>query len=116
MKRFLILALLAAPLPAFAHAYLQSAVPAVGATVSAAPSQLVMNFTEGLETAFCSVTVTNAAGQAVNDGKAVRGDDEKQLVVKLRTLPAGTYHVVWRAVSVDTHHTSGDFHFTVKGG
>jgi hypothetical protein len=36
------------------------------------------------------------------------------LIVKVgKTLPPGVYTVNWRAVSVDTHHTQGDFQFTV---
>ena len=33
--------------------------------------------------------------------------------VALKALSAGTYHVHWHAVSVDTHTTQGDFSFTV---
>ena len=33
----------------------------------------------------------------------------------LRAPQAGEYRVVWNAVAVDTHHTSGHFNFTVKG-
>jgi methionine-rich copper-binding protein CopC len=37
------------------------------------------------------------------------------MTVAVPTLAPGTYRVVWNAVAVDTHHTSGSFKFTVKG-
>ncbi len=41
--------------------------------------------------------------------------DNSVLIVKVgKTLPPGVYTVTWHAVSVDTHHTQGDFQFTVK--
>ena len=37
------------------------------------------------------------------------------LIVPIGTaLAPGAYTVHWHAVSVDTHHTQGDFGFTVK--
>ena len=51
---------------------------------------------------------------AVGKANVAPGDD-KVMVVKIgRKLAPGTYTVKWRAVSVDTHHTQGDFDFTVK--
>ena len=35
------------------------------------------------------------------------------LRVTLAPLAPGTYRVVWRVLSVDTHVTEGDFTFTV---
>ncbi|MFZ0103951.1 MAG: copper resistance protein CopC [Pseudolabrys sp.] len=33
--------------------------------------------------------------------------------VPLKTLPKGTYKVLWHVLSVDTHRTQGDFSFRV---
>jgi methionine-rich copper-binding protein CopC len=38
------------------------------------------------------------------------------LIVSLPNLADGEYSVSWKVVSVDTHHTNGDFKFTVKSG
>ena len=113
MKRLLLLLALAAPLPAAAHAFLDSATPAVGATVAASPPQLVLRFTESLEPAFCTLAVTDAGGHAVTAAKPVSGAERNQLVLALPPLKPGTYHVTWQAVSVDTHRTNGGFDFTV---
>ena len=99
--------------PAFAHAHLERATPAVGSTVTAAPKEVVLLFTEKLEPAFSTIEVRDAKGGAVQAGKASVGGDRTQLRVHLKTLGPGTYKVIWRVLSVDTHRTQGDFSFTV---
>src|SRR5258708_31974050 len=87
------LLLLLATGEATAHALLDHAEPRVGNTVAAAPHQVTLWFTQKLEVAFSSVTVTNAAGERVDTGKArVSGN---QLSISLRRSGAGTYHVTW---------------------
>ncbi len=99
---------------ACAHAMLETAVPAVGATVKTAPAVLVLRFSERLEQRFSSVVVTAASGAAVGEG-AIRTDpaDGRRLLVPVSRLAAGVYTVVWHAVSVDTHRTEGSYRFTV---
>jgi copper resistance protein C len=107
------LAVAAAP-AAQAHAFLDRSEPKVGGTLSAAPTEVRIWFTEALEPAFSSITVANAAGAAVTAGKtSVDPKDPKLLEVGLKPLPAGTYHVRWRVISVDSHPTQGDFTFSV---
>lgn len=114
--RFLFASLLALVLalgatPARAHAFLDHANPLVGSAVRNAPREVALWFTENLEPAFSRVTVQNAAGARVDRGKtSVSGN---QMRVSLGALPPGTYRVKWRAVSVDTHATEGDFTFRV---
>ncbi len=99
---------------AFAHAFLDHAVPAVGSTVRAPPAEVRVWFTEAVEPAFSSITVSDAAGHAVSQGKAQRDPaNAAELRVVVGTLPPGTYTVNWRVVSVDTHRTEGNFTFTV---
>jgi len=97
-----------------AHALLDHANPAVGSSVATAPPVLSLSFTQELEPAFTSVTVTNEAGQRVDLGNAqVPPGAPAELRVGLRPLPPGTYTVSWRIVSVDTHPTEGRFQFTI---
>jgi copper resistance protein C len=97
-----------------AHAHLDRAQPAVGGTVASAPKQVVLWFSEKLEPAFSSVEVRDAKGAAVHAGKATLDPATRtQLRVSLKTLPPGTYKVIWRVLSVDTHRTQGDFTFRV---
>jgi copper resistance protein C len=99
---------------AFAHAFLDHAVPAVGATVATAPAEVTLWFTQPLEPAFSGVAVTSAAGARIDTGPAtIDPTDPQELHVRLNPLPPGTYKVSWHVVSVDTHRTTGDFSFTV---
>jgi methionine-rich copper-binding protein CopC len=96
---------------ATAHAVLDHAEPRVGNTVATAPREVTLWFTQKLEPAFSTITVTNAAGQRVDTGKTrVSGS---QMSVSLRPGGPGTYRVMWRALSVDTHTTDGNFSFKV---
>jgi len=96
---------------ASAHAFLDHAEPRVGNTVATAPREVTLWFTQKLEPAFSTITVTNSAGQRVDTGKArVSGS---QMTIGLRPGGAGTYHVTWRVLSVDTHTTDGSFSFQV---
>ena len=96
---------------AHAHAFLDHAEPRVGNKVAAPPREVTLWFTQKLEAAFSTMTVTNAAGQRVDAGKTrVSGS---QMSVSLRPGGTGTYHVNWRVLSVDTHTTNGNFTFQV---
>ena len=96
---------------ASAHAMLDHAEPRVGNKVATAPRQVTLWFTQKLEPAFSAITVTNAAGQRVDTGKTrVSGS---QMSVSLRPAGSGTYRVIWRVLSVDSHTTDGSFSFQV---
>lgn len=97
-----------------AHAFLDHASPLVGSTVRTAPHEVSLWFTQNLEPAFSSITVTDAHGSRVDQGKAqISGNTMR---VGLKALGPGTYRVRWHALSVDTHTTEGSFSFTVSGG
>ncbi len=100
-----------------AHAFLDHASPAVGSSVPASPPALAMWFTQELEGAFSSATITDRSGNRVDkDDAQVDAKDPTELRVSLRPLPPGTYTVAWHVVSVDTHTTEGHFTFEVGGG
>jgi copper resistance protein C len=100
---------------AFAHAQLLKATPPVGGTV-ASPSEIRLEFSEGVEPSFSGVTLTAAGGATAPLGAArvEPGHREVLIVPVAKALPPGAYTVHWHAVSVDSHHTQGDFQFTVK--
>ncbi len=96
-----------------AHAFLARADPEVGKSTKELPKEVKLTFTEELEPAFSSVKVFDAAGKEV-DGRNVHPDPKNGhvLLVSLpNALGAGTYKVVWRVVSKDTHVTEGNFSF-----
>ena len=97
-----------------AHAMLDHANPPVGSSLPSAPREVVLSFTQDLEPAFSQIEVRNASGSTVTSGNAqVDRADHRQIRVPLKTLPPGTYKVMWRVLSVDTHRTQGDFTFRV---
>lgn len=97
---------------AFAHASLLHASPAADSIVSAAPQEVTLAFTDTLEAAFSKLTVTDANGVEVSQGKAQVNNNVMR--VGLRSLNPGVYMVNWRAVSTDTHRTDGSFTFRVN--
>ena len=106
--------LLASAAAADAHAFLDHAAPRVGATVSSAPPELRVWFTQELEPAFSSVKVLNAAGVRVDKSDTrVDASDPALLRVSLEALGPGVYTVVWRVLSTDAHVTDGNFTFRV---
>jgi methionine-rich copper-binding protein CopC len=108
-----VLALLVAPVAANAHAMLDHAAPAVGSAAVTPPKEVVLSFTEKLEPKFSSIEVRDAKGAAMQTGKAALGSSPTELRVALKPLPPGTYKVIWRVLSVDTHRTNGSFTFRV---
>ena len=106
-------ALCIAATAAQAHAFLDHANPAVDSTVPTAPREVTLSFTQNLEPAFSTLEVTGPNGARVDEGKPqVSGNVMR---VGLNAAGAGAYHVHWRALSVDTHTTQGDFTFHVGG-
>jgi methionine-rich copper-binding protein CopC len=100
---------------AWSHAFLDSASPAVGGTVSAAPAEIRLSFSEDLEPRFSGIDVTAADGHAIQAGRAAPAPgNPRQLVMPLPPLPPGGYKVHWHVVSVDTHQTEGDFTFEIR--
>jgi len=103
-----------APIAALAHAHLDHSTPAVGSTVAQSPKEVSQWFTEALEAKFSTIEVRDAQGKPMQAGPATLArDNTAQLRVPLKPLPPGTYKVIWRVLSVDTHRTEGDFTFRV---
>jgi len=119
IKRFVLPALGALLLatPAFAHAHLLQETPANKAVVTAAPTQLVLKFSEGVQVKFTGVTITGPDKKAVGTGmEMLSPKDDTLLTIPLDgTLAAGVYTVAWHALSTDGHKTQGTYSFTVKG-
>jgi methionine-rich copper-binding protein CopC len=97
-----------------AHAFLDHAAPAVGSSIHGSPAQVRLWFTQELEPAFSTVKVLDRGGTQVDkQDKQVDRANPALLQVSLPKLAPGKYRVVWRALSVDTHVTEGDFTFDV---
>ncbi|SNB77289.1 Copper(I)-binding protein [Arboricoccus pini] len=105
------------PATAQAHAHLQSATPADGATVQAAPEDIVLQFSEGIEPALSRVSITGPDGKAVATTiKVDAGDPSRLHIVPAQPLQAGGQTLAWRLVSADTHRVQGSLRFEIAGG
>jgi copper resistance protein C len=117
MKRIilrLLLILVAGSARLEAHAFLERAEPAVGSTVQRSPAEVRILFTEKIEPALSTVQVFDASGKEVDKHDPHLDHSNHALLrVSLPRLEAGSYKVVWRVVSVDTHVTNGSFSFRV---
>lgn len=101
---------------AFAHAFIDHASPPVGRAISSAPPDVRLWFTENVEAAFSHIQVLDDKGQRVDRNDShVDPKDPAELVVSVRPLPPGSYKVLWRVVSADTHVTEGHYTFRVEG-
>ena len=107
--------LVAAGMPAGAHALLRESDPAAGASLDQAPRRVVLTFTERPEPGLTSIEVLDTAGQPVQRGEGAPVEGEPlQFAVGLGDLADGTYTVSWRVVSRDDGHvTAGSFAFGV---
>jgi len=110
----LIALVLALPGSARAHSGLARSSPAAGSIVSPSPKEVVLSFTEKLEPNFSTIEVRDAKGAPMHAGKSsVDAALHTQMRVALKALAPGTYKVIWRVLSVDTHRSQGTFTFRV---
>jgi|SRR5215472_5317745 len=100
---------------ALAHAFLDRAMPPVGATVAASPTEIRLFFTEAIEPRFSGIELATIDGRPVKTGPAaVEPRDQMQFVLPVPALPSDRYKVTRHVVSVDSHPTQGDFTFEIK--
>src|SRR5882724_12260365 len=100
---------------AHAHPKLTSASPAADVSSKVSPTEIKLNFSEGVIAKFSGLELKDEAGKTVAAGVPMNDPaDRRQLVVPLpRPLTAGHYTVMWHAVSDDTHHVKGEYSFEV---
>jgi methionine-rich copper-binding protein CopC len=99
------------------HAKLLDASPAPGSAVKAPPRMVRAVFNDELDPTRSRITVTDARGRRVDDGRGgvdLDDLDRKTLVARLRVIGPGRYTVRWRAVSADDGYVAqGTFWFVV---
>src|SRR5262245_30493898 len=94
-----------------AHAYLDRASPRVGNTVTPAPREVVLWFTEKLEPAFSSIEVRNEQGASVTASKPTVVGNRTQMRVSLKSLPPGIQGLLARIIRRHASHR-GQFHLS----
>lgn len=97
-----------------AHAYLDHAIPAAGSAVHQSPIEVRLWFSERLDPPFSKAEVQDQSSKRVDNGNSqVDSENRKLLRISLPPLAPGRYRVTWRAVSVDTHASTGEFTFDI---
>ncbi len=109
-----LLAALAAPASALAHATLVHESPNLGERLASPPAQVVLTYDQPVDAVRDALVVLDAKGKNVAGApKAVK--TRRELLVSLpKNLPTGAYTVRWRALSSDGHVVSGLYTFGVR--
>lgn len=108
----LLLAAIALPAVAYAHANLERADPAPGSQLDQSPKQIQLFFSEAVDGSFSRVEVLNAQHEGVDRRDShVASNEPRSLIVSLPDgLPNGVYTVAWRTLSaVDGHTVNGGY-------
>ena len=104
------IAVVALPAPALAHAGFVSSTPEPGSTLGTAPGQVILTFSEPLNTRLSRATVLQPDGRTAA-GRVIADD---RVTIDLTTNQTGVYEISWTTVSVvDGHTLSGSFRFGV---
>src|SRR4051812_29707442 len=87
--------------PVWAHAHLKAATPLDGTPASSLITPISLTFTEGLESAYSTIAVSDQAGRPVPTAPASVGgkDATKLYVVPTKPLAPGVYIVDWHVLS-----------------
>src|SRR5689334_7016906 len=90
------LALIALPVPALAHAHLKGSTPASGATLTVAPRQLVLTFSEAPALAMSALRLFGPDSTPVALGELTHDAGVRTLSANIAgRLVAGRYTVQW---------------------
>src|SRR6266496_4214719 len=83
--------------PAEAHATLVRSEPSAGALLTAAPKELVLEFSERVDPSFSAVRLLNSNNQVVNVGPGVVDPaTPRMLRLALADLPKDSYTATWK--------------------
>src|SRR5688500_3493011 len=91
--------------PAAAHAELISVSPADGEVLDAAPTEVVLTFSEPVSVTGGSVRVLDDDAEDVSTGTTL--ENETITAALADSLADGTYTVVFEVISVDSHRIGG---------
>ena len=95
-----------------AHTHLESSMPAEGAVLTSAPSQIMLHFSEA--TRLTAVTVQKDGDKEPKTIGALPKEASKAVTLPVEGLTPGKYNVQWRAIGGDNHVMTGKLNFTVQ--
>ena len=99
---------------ASAHAILLTSEPAPSAVLDESPTEIALFFNEFVDTVFGKIRILDSTGNDVQTVKPVRDASNKSIVrAPISQLEPGTYVVIWRVASADSHPVQGSFTFQI---
>jgi copper transport protein len=114
---FVIVALLTMLAPAqlvSAHAILLTSAPAPSAVLDQPPTEIALFFNEFVDTVFGRIRILDSSGNVVQTVKPIHDASNKSVVrAPISPLEPGTYVVIWRVASADSHPVQGSFAFQI---
>ena len=96
--------------PAAAHAKLVSSTPAGGSTVAESPAEILIRFSERIESSFGGIQVFGPSGARVETAPPEIAGSQLRLPMEALAAP-GPYTVVFRVISADGHPVEASFSF-----
>ena len=99
--------------PAAAHSLLLESTPAAGATLPAAPPELMLRFNNRIEKPLSRVRLVDARGGGHALSLVTTPVPADRLTAPLPALTPGRWRVEWQVLSNDGHVVSGRFDFHI---
>jgi copper transport protein len=102
-------------MPASAHATLELTNPAADSVSQKAPTEVALTYDQPVSASFGAIKVLSPNGNRVDTGQLSTRDGGRTVVQALSAnIPPGTYTILWRVLSADTHTVFGAVTFSVK--
>lgn len=109
-----VLVLVALPGRAAAHANLDISVPAPSSVLVEGPDTIILDFNEPVEASTASIQLFDGTGALLRTGEVLASaGDRSTIFADAPEIGDGTYAVVWRVTSIDSHVVDGAFSFQV---
>jgi len=99
--------------PAVAHSLLLESTPAAGATLAAAPHELMLRFNNRIEKPLSRVRLLDGRGGVQPIALRAEAAPADRLTAPLPVLAPGRWRVEWQVLSTDGHVVSGRFDFNI---
>jgi methionine-rich copper-binding protein CopC len=100
---------------AILHLRLTASSPAKDTVLTAAPTRLVLTYSQEPQVRLSSITLTGPAGAVALSPVVADSTDKNKLVSRVTgTMRPGTYVIAWRTASSDGHPIRGEIPFTLR--
>lgn len=97
-----------------AHAGLEESEPKPSSWLATSPSEVVLYFDEPVGVVFARIQILDQDGKEVFEARPTRdADDHATVRANIDELGDGTWVVVWRVASADSHPVQGSFAFSI---